>query len=72
MLDVFDFFGDKGAIPEKIRESQKRRYAPVEAVDEIIALAEEAKAGESPCHDFKFNRRLILWESSLRRHTERR
>ncbi|KAA8905492.1 hypothetical protein FN846DRAFT_747090 [Sphaerosporella brunnea] len=44
MLDVFDFFGDKGAIPEKIRESQKRRYAPVEAVDEIIALAEEAKA----------------------------
>jgi seryl-tRNA synthetase len=46
MLDVFDFFGDKGAIPEKIRESQKRRYAPVEAVDEIIALAEEAKAGE--------------------------
>lgn len=46
MLDVFDFFGDKGATPEKIRESQRKRFAPEEVVDQIIALAEEAKAGE--------------------------
>jgi len=46
MLDIFDFFGDKGATPEKIRESQRKRYAPDEVVDEIIAMAEEAKAGE--------------------------
>jgi len=46
MLDIFDFFGDKGATPEKIRESQRKRYASDEVVDEIIAMAEEAKAGE--------------------------
>lgn len=44
MLDIFDFFGDKGATPEKIRESQRKRYAPEEVVDQIIAMAEEAKA----------------------------
>jgi len=46
MLDIFDFFGDKGATPEKIRESQRKRYASEEVVDQIIAMAEAAKAGE--------------------------
>jgi seryl-tRNA synthetase len=41
MLDVLDFIVDKGGNPEKIRESQRRRSAPVEVVDEVIALYED-------------------------------
>ncbi|ROW15536.1 hypothetical protein VPNG_02318 [Cytospora leucostoma] len=38
MLDVNDFITERGGNPEKIKESQRRRGAPVEIVDEIIAL----------------------------------
>jgi seryl-tRNA synthetase len=38
MLDVNDFITERGGNPEKIKESQRRRYAPVEIVDEVIAL----------------------------------
>ncbi|KAE9374532.1 seryl-tRNA synthetase [Stipitochalara longipes BDJ] len=41
MLDVFDFIVEKGGDPKKIKESQRRRYAPEEAVDEVIALYED-------------------------------
>ncbi|KAH8768005.1 hypothetical protein BGZ57DRAFT_943068 [Hyaloscypha finlandica] len=41
MLDVFDFIVEKGGDPNKIKESQRRRYAPEEAVDEVIALYED-------------------------------
>ncbi|KAH8598037.1 seryl-tRNA synthetase [Bisporella sp. PMI_857] len=41
MLDIFDFLVEKGGDPEKIRESQRRRYAPVEVVDKVIALYED-------------------------------
>jgi seryl-tRNA synthetase len=41
MLDVFDFIADKGGNPQKIKESQRRRYAPEEVVDEVIALYED-------------------------------
>lgn len=41
MLDIFDFVVEKGGNPEKIKESQRRRYAPEEAVDEVIALYED-------------------------------
>jgi seryl-tRNA synthetase len=41
MLDVFDFITEKGGNPEAIRESQRRRHAPVEVVDEVIALYED-------------------------------
>ncbi|KAH0538616.1 hypothetical protein FGG08_004817 [Glutinoglossum americanum] len=34
MIDVLDFIVDKGGDPEKIRESQRRRSAPVDVVDE--------------------------------------
>jgi seryl-tRNA synthetase len=46
MLDIFDFIVDKGGNPEKIKESQRRRYAPVEAVDEVIALYEDHRKSE--------------------------
>ena len=43
MLDVFDFIVDKDGDPNKVKESQRRRHAPAEAVDEVIALYEEAR-----------------------------
>ena len=38
MLDINLFFADKGGNPELIRESRRRRYAPVEIVDDVISL----------------------------------
>ncbi|KAH9909815.1 seryl-tRNA synthetase [Xylariomycetidae sp. FL2044] len=35
---VIDFIAERGGNPEKIRESQRRRYANVEIVDEIIDM----------------------------------
>lgn len=43
MLDVFDFIIDKGGDPKKVKESQRRRHAPEEAVDEVVELYEEAR-----------------------------
>ena len=41
MLDVNDFISDRGGDPEKIRDSQRRRHAKVEVVDEVIAMFED-------------------------------
>lgn len=41
MLDRQDFIKERGGDPEKIRESQRRRFAPVELVDEVIELWED-------------------------------
>lgn len=41
MLDVVDFIKERGGNPDQIRQSQKRRYAPEEAVDEVIALYDD-------------------------------
>jgi len=38
MLDINLFRVEKGGNPDLVRESQRRRYAPVEAVDKVIAL----------------------------------
>jgi seryl-tRNA synthetase len=46
MLDVNDFITERGGNPEKIRESQRRRNAPVEAVDEVIKLYEDHRAAQ--------------------------
>lgn len=48
MLDIFDFIVEKGGDPNKIKESQRKRYAPEEAVDEVIALYEDARKGIRP------------------------
>lgn len=37
MLDINAFLAEKGGDPEKIKASQKKRGAPVEIVDEIVA-----------------------------------
>jgi len=41
MIDIQDFITERGGDPQKIRESQKKRNAPVELVDEVIQLFEE-------------------------------
>lgn len=41
MLDVIDFIKERGGDPDLIRESQRRRCAPEEAVDKVIALYED-------------------------------
>ena len=45
-LDIIDFIKEKGGDPERIRESQRRRAASVELVDEIIALYEDHRAAQ--------------------------
>ena len=64
MLDVFDFITEKGGNPEKIKESQRRRYAPEEAVDEVIALYEDHRKGMSLCHSSTFSKNLTAVFSS--------
>lgn len=43
MLDINDLITERGGNPEKVRESQRRRNAPVEIVDEVIAMFEDHK-----------------------------
>lgn len=49
MLDINLFREDKGHNPEIIRESQRRRYANVELVDEVIHLDKEWRQ-RNPLH----------------------
>ncbi|KAF7957550.1 hypothetical protein EAE96_003127 [Botrytis aclada] len=41
MLDVNDFITERGGNPQQIKDSQRRRYAPEEVVDEVIAMYED-------------------------------
>lgn len=43
MLDIADLIVDRGGDPKKVKESQRRRHAPEEIVDEVIDLYEEAR-----------------------------
>ncbi|KAI4254086.1 MAG: hypothetical protein LQ352_003305 [Teloschistes flavicans] len=54
MLDVIDFIQERGGNPKLIRESQKRRYASEEAVDEII---EQVRVLQSPA---SWQRRAVI------------
>jgi seryl-tRNA synthetase len=46
MLQVEDFIEERGGDPNRIKESQRRRGASVELVDEIVALWGIARRGE--------------------------
>lgn len=50
MLDVVDFISERGGNPEKIRDSQRRRYADVEIVDQVIALWEDHRKVQHGSH----------------------
>lgn len=45
MLDIADFVSDRGGNPNKVKESQRKRFAPESVVDEILTLYEEARRG---------------------------
>lgn len=45
MLDLADFVTERGGDLKKIKESQQKRFAPEETVDEVVALYEEARRG---------------------------
>lgn len=47
MLDINDFVTERGGEPEKIRESQRRRYAKPEIVEEVIAMYEDHRRSET-------------------------
>ena len=40
MLDVVDFIAERDGDPKKVRESQRLRFAPESAVDQVIELYE--------------------------------
>jgi seryl-tRNA synthetase len=51
MLDINDFIAERGGDVKKIKESQRRRHAPEEVVDEVIALFEDhRKCRLFSCH----------------------
>lgn len=60
MLDINDFITERGGNPELIRESQRRRNAPVEIVDEIISLFEDHRKSTFPITNPRVNDRLII------------
>ncbi|MCJ1285486.1 Cytosolic seryl-tRNA synthetase [Xylographa opegraphella] len=43
MLDILDFQEDKGGDLKRLRETQRRRYAPEAIVDDVVALFEDMK-----------------------------
>lgn len=45
-LDVTDFITEKGGNPELIKESQRKRFASVQVVDEVIALYEDHRKSQ--------------------------
>ena len=43
VLDIQDFIVERGGNPQKIKESQRRRFAPESIVDDIINTFEDHK-----------------------------
>ncbi|MCJ1383583.1 Cytosolic seryl-tRNA synthetase [Xylographa soralifera] len=43
MLDILDFQEDRGGDLKKLRENQRRRYAPEAIIDDVLALFEDMK-----------------------------
>jgi seryl-tRNA synthetase len=58
-LDINMFRADRGGDPDKIRESQRRRFKPVELVDEIIAKDNEWRQMTGNIDGLKKNRNAI-------------
>lgn len=54
-LDIVDFLVEKGGDPKKIKESQRRRYASEEVVDEVIALYEDHRKSKAMPHNCRMS-----------------
>ena len=44
MLDIADLIPERGGDPNKVKESQRKRFASEEVVDEVIELFGKARA----------------------------
>jgi len=62
VLDINLFRKEKGGNPELIKESQRRRFKPVEIVDEIIALDEEWRKLQFKVDEVKKDQRALSKE----------
>ncbi|ERN16753.1 serine--tRNA ligase isoform X2 [Amborella trichopoda] len=71
MLDLNLFREDKGNNPERIRESQRRRYAKVEVVDEIIHLDKEWRQRQFELDNLRKEFNKINKEVSLLKRTNK-
>lgn len=60
MLDINLFLKERGGDPEIVRESQRRRHAPVELVDEIIELYNQWKTSK----DVMQNTGLVIHDTN--------
>lgn len=62
MLDINLFREDKGHNPEIIRESQRRRFADVDLVDQVIQLDREWRQRKSSLYSslLHFMRQIFL------------
>ncbi|KAL9943808.1 Cytosolic seryl-tRNA synthetase [Verticillium nonalfalfae] len=67
MLDALDFIAERGGDPEKIRESQRQRGDPVELVDEVIALWQEARSEQYKVTQFNAQIGAVQKEIGQRR-----
>lgn len=48
MLDLSDFIAERGGDPDKLRENQRRRFAPVDIIDDIVQKYENHRQGKRP------------------------
>ncbi|KAG9523274.1 serine-tRNA ligase, partial [Aureobasidium melanogenum] len=53
MLDINDFIAERGGDVKKIKESQRRRHAPEEVVDEVIAMFEDHRKSQYAANQIK-------------------
>lgn len=70
MLDLNDFITERGGDINKIKESQRRRFAPEEVVEEVIALYEAARRGMF-CVDARIVGTVLTATSTVRGHSNR-
>ena len=52
MLDVLDFIAERGGDPKRVRESQRRRFAPEDVVDQVITLYEDHRKTKYEAQQF--------------------
>ena len=74
MLDVQDFIKDRGGDPQKILESQQRRYASQEVVQEVQDLFEDSRTSidrVSPYYHEYSNAHLLQQATQLHKRNQR-
>lgn len=47
MLDINDFVAERGGEPQKIKESQRRRYGNEDVVDQVLTMYEDHRKSTS-------------------------